>query len=130
MTIEMGVVANTSTASMSIISAGFTRSGGVIANDPAREFFRLDPSHAGLGTGLRGPVERSMIARVDDLLDTRRAWRRPDADPHDLSRRGQALWFAYTPLRMLQHRLIPRGHCLYPPRSRSGRMRHWLMFRL
>ena len=68
-----------------------------------------------------------MIALVDDFFSKRRAWRHPDTDPLTLSRLGQLLWVAYTPLRMLQHQLIPRGHHRYPPRTRVGRARNWLM---
>lgn len=64
---------------------------------------------------------------MDPFLDGRAAWRDPGTDPQQLRRIEQIVWVAYTPLRMLQWHLIPRGHSSYPPRTASGRIRSWLV---
>ncbi len=77
--------------------------------------------------GSRRPIKKGMIVLVDDFFSKRSAWRHPDTDPRTLGRSGQLLWVAYTPLRILQWQLVPRGHYSYPPRTRVGRVRNRLM---
>ena len=60
----------------------------------------------------------------------RAAWRHLDADLEALTRAQLACWIAYSPVRALRWRLMPRGVHDYPPFGRPGRLRYWFQTHL